>query len=318
MPMPSVNPNTTRSRVMLELASELVGNPAQGFAQADVTLLPQGKGTPARLSSQSSLASIEAVVSRKVDLGVVNPVTALTVAHRGVGRWSAPQPVRTIAVIPSEDQFVFAVRAGTGLASVEDIAARRFPLRASLRGQPDHCLHMMLDDVLAAAGFSLDAIKQWGGEGKREGALPFPNSPKFQALVRGEIDAIFDEASDVWVSEALAAGIELLALSEATVTKLEAMGYRRALIRRARFPKITADVLSIDFSGWPIFVHAEAPDALVTQFCAGLDARRERIPWDGAGPLPVERMCREAADTPQDVPLHPAAERYWRERGYLT
>jgi TRAP-type uncharacterized transport system substrate-binding protein len=31
----------------------------------------------------------------------------------------------------------------------------------------------------------------------------------------------------------------------------------------------------------------------------------------------VERMAREALDTPQTVPLHPAAERFWRGRGYL-
>ncbi len=61
-----------------------------------------------------------------------------------------------------------------------------------------------------------------------------------------------------------------------------------------------------------------ADDALVEQICAGLDARKRRIPWEEAGPLPVERMCREAQDTPQLVPLHPAAERFWRARGYLS
>jgi TRAP-type uncharacterized transport system substrate-binding protein len=28
-------------------------------------------------------------------------------------------------------------------------------------------------------------------------------------------------------------------------------------------------------------------------------------------------MAKEAIDTPQCVPLHPAAERYWKSRGYL-
>jgi hypothetical protein len=28
-------------------------------------------------------------------------------------------------------------------------------------------------------------------------------------------------------------------------------------------------------------------------------------------------MAREAPDTPQTVPLHLAAERYWRSRGYI-
>jgi hypothetical protein len=51
--------------------------------------------------------------------------------------------------------------------------------------------------------------------------------------------------------------------------------------------------------------------------CAGLDARKHNIPWEGEGPLPVERMAREAPDTPQDIPLHAAAEKYWKSKGYL-
>ena len=62
---------------------------------------------------------------------------------------------------------------------------------------------------------------------------------------------------------------------------------------------------------------ADLADATVAQMCAGLDARKHNIPWEGEGPLPVERMAREAVDTPQDVPLHPAAEKYWRSKGYL-
>jgi TRAP-type uncharacterized transport system substrate-binding protein len=317
MSLPPVNPNTTRARVMLEIASAMVATPLQGFAQADITLTTLGQGAPARFVSNSGTSSIEAVLSRKADLAIVNPTTALALAYRGTGPYKTPQPLRTIAVIPSEDQFVFAVSGETGLASFEEIAARRVPLRVSLRGQPDHGLHMLLDQVMAAAGFLLDDLRAWGGAPKREGTLPWPDSAKFKALARGEIDAIFDEASYIWVNEALDAGATILPLGEPTVRKLETIGFRRALIRKSQFPKLPADVLTVDFSGWPIFVHAEAAEALVRQVCAGLDARKERIPGEDGKPLPVERMCREAPDTPQDVPLHPAAERYWRERGYL-
>jgi len=34
-------------------------------------------------------------------------------------------------------------------------------------------------------------------------------------------------------------------------------------------------------------------------------------------PLPLERMVREAPDTPFDVPMHPAAAEVWRQQGYL-
>ena len=312
------NPNTTRARFMLEIASELVAQPQQGFAQADVELLPQGRGTPTRFLSATTAASLDAVIARQADMAIINPMTTLVLAHRGKGNYSAPQPVRLITVIPSADQYVFAVRPETELNSFEDIARLRKPLKISLRGQPDHSLHPMLDQIAAAAGFSLDDLKSWGGEARREGTVPFPHSPRFQGLVTGEVDALFDEASSTWVGAALDADMKIIGLSEVTMMKLETIGYRRAFVRREQFPKLPADVLTVDFSGWPVYVHAEAADELVTHICESLIARKASIPWDGDGPLPVERMCREAADTPQDVPLHPAAERFWRERGYLS
>ena len=313
------NPVTTRSRVVLEIAAELVALPDQRERQAKVLLREQGSGAawPLCLFATSTSEGVEAVAQREADLAMINPSGPLTLAYRGQGRYQHPLPVRAIAVIPSYDQYVFAVKATHGLARFEDIAARRVPLRVALRGQRDHCLHDMLDDITAAAGFSVAALESWGGAVRREGTLPYPDGPKFQALARGEIDAIFDEAAPEWVDAALDAGMTILPLAEATVEKLERLGYRRGLIERSLYPRLPADILTIDFSGWTIFVHAEASDRLVEAICAALDARKHLIPWQGEGPLPVERMCRDAPDTPIDVPLHPAAERYWRGRGYL-
>ena len=148
--------------------------------------------------------------------------------------------------------------------------------------------------------------------------MPFPNSPRFQGLVTGEVDALFDEASNVWVEAALDAGMTIIGSSEAHRDEARSDRLSPRLRAPRAFPKLPADVLTVDFSGWPVYVHAEASDELVTQICRSSIARKASIPWDGDGPLPVERMCREAADTPQDVPLHPAAERFWRERGYVS
>jgi TRAP-type uncharacterized transport system substrate-binding protein len=174
----------------------------------------------------------------------------------------------------------------------------------------------MLEHVAEAAGFSLEAFRAWGGETRPEGSLPMPGDRKFAAFARGEIDAIFDEAVQEWLPAALEAGMTILPLTESTVRTLEAQGYRRAVIRQAEYPMLPADVLTIDFSGWTIFTHADAPDALVTQMCAALEARKHLIPWQGEGPLPLERMVANLPDTPMDVPLHPAAERFWRSCGY--
>lgn len=311
------NPITTRSRVVLEIASELVAtyNP---FWQAKVLLREQGAPQWASsLYGSSTIDGVKAVVTGESALAMINPSTALALAYRGHAPFEAPQPIRSIGVIPSLDQYVFAVRADTGLRTFEEIRTKRYPLRLSMRAMPEHSLHFMLDHIMSAAGFSVDDLRAWGGVVRREGLLPWPNSPKFAALVEGSIDGIFDEASDVWVNEAVEAGMTILPLAESTVQKLEMLGFRRAHLEKAHFSTLSSDILTVDFSGWPIFVHAEAPEDLVQAMCAALDARKAAIPWQGKGPLPLERMCHESPDTPQDVPLHPAAERFWRERGYL-
>jgi TRAP-type uncharacterized transport system substrate-binding protein len=312
------NPVTTRSRVMLEIASELVSGTDTSVRQAKVLLRDQGTKTwTLSLYGSGTMEGIDAVMSREADLGIINPSAALMLAHRGQGPFKLALPLRTIAVIPSLDQFVFAVRSDKGIESLEDIARKKAGLRISLRGDPRHGLNTIIHDITAAAGFTLDDIKSWGGQIRHEGPLPYPDGPRFAAFKRGEIDAIFDEASDFWVKEALEAGMTILPLSEATVKKLEGQGYRRGIIRKDVFPGLPRDLLSIDFSGWPIFTRADMDEKRVEQICAALDAAKHRIPWQGDGPLPVERMAKDAEDTPLDVPLHAGAERYWRSRGYL-
>ena len=319
--VPVTNPNVTRSRLVLEIASEIAGGDAADavpdYILPKVVLRHSRGGKPVTLSASSSAEGIFAVAACEVDLAMINPASVLSVALQGKGIFKRPMPVRAIAVIPSWDAFVFAVRPETGLTRLENIAARKPKLRILMRATPDHCLHHMFDDVAAAAGFSRQDIASWGGEVQKRGSVPWPHTETFKALIRGDVDAIFDEAASSWVPQALDAGIRILPLAEPTVQSLEVMGYRRAVLPRVAYPKLPADVLSLDFSGWTVFVHEEADAALVTAICAALDARKMRIPWEEPGDLPVERMAREALDTPQTVPLHPSAEQFWKSRGYL-
>ena len=318
---PITNPNVTRSRLVLEIASEMTGGAAADavpdYIQPTVVMRHSRTGKQIRFSSTSFAEGIFAVARREADLAMINPAAVLAVARNGKGIFKEPMPVAAIAVIPSWDQFVFAVRPGSALKRFEDIGALKPKLRILMRGTPEHSLHHMFDDVAAAAGFSRDDIARWGGDIHKRGSVPWPHTDTFKALIRGEVDALFDEAAHSWVPQALDLGVTLLPLAETTVVNLEAMGYRRAVLPKSTYPKLPHDILSLDFSGWTVFVHAAADDHLVTQICASLDARKARIAWEEPGALPVERMAREALDTPQCVPLHPAAARFWRSRGYL-
>jgi len=92
------------------------------------------------------------------------------------------------------------------------------------------------------------------------------------AVQRGEIDAIFDEAVNAWAHEALELGMRFLPLDEPLLGHVEALGYRHGIIAKADYPALPADVPALDFSGWPVFTRADAPDELITALCRALDS----------------------------------------------
>ena len=307
----------TRSRVMLEAASELVGMKTWTYRQARIHLRDQETGEwRMSLFGSDNPEVIEAVDRGEVHIATLNPAAPLSLAYRGCGPFKKPIAVRAIAIIPSLDQLAFAVAEKTGLQSLSDVVERRYPLRVSLRGQKSHSVHFVLKDVLAGAGFSLEDIISWGGEVRYDQGLPdAPN--RLGAVERGEVDAIFDEALAFWGNQAIDLGLRILAIEDKNLQRLEKLGFRRATISKEKYSKRATDVMTVDFSGFPIFTHARVADDVVRSFCIALERRKDRIPWEGKGALPLERMCRDSSEGPLDIPLHPAAESFWREQGYL-
>jgi TRAP-type uncharacterized transport system substrate-binding protein len=212
--------------------------------------------------------------------------------------------------------MVFAVKRETGLKSLREIGEQKYPLRLSLRGQPDHSLHLILEHVLRAAGFGLADITSWGGVVRYDAGMAYgPN--RIGAVLRGEIDAIFDEGASAWGNMALELGMDFLSLDENILQQVEGAGLRRAAITRTNFPKLHADVPTLDFSGWPIYTDAHTADGLIIDFCRALEAAKERIPWAQDEPLPLATMVHDTSEGHLEVPLHPAAGQFWQECGYL-
>ena len=314
----TIGRDTIRSHLVLEVASELVDRTEWPYRQARIALREQGGELwPVCLFGCDTPAAIDQVARGEVQVAIINPAGPLALALRGTGPFRSPIPLRAITVIPSPDQLAFAVTERTGLQSLHDIRERRFPLRVSMRGQMDHSLHLVVKEVLSAAGFSLDDVVSWGGQVRYDAGLP--KSPtRLGAVQRGEVDMIIDEAVRSWMDAAAEAQMHVLPLDEPLLEHLEELGFRRAVISKARYPKLKEDVPTLDFSGFPVYTHVDVPDTIVTSICSALEARKEKILWQEEGPLPLDRMCRDTPEGPLNIPLHPAAERFWRERGYLS
>ena len=170
-------------------------------------------------------------------------------------------------------------------------------------------------EVLRAAGFTLEDISRWGGAIH---STTRPTDPVRRAGIEsGAIDAVFDEGIKSWARTALENGFRFLPVEGSILKHMVALGYRAARMTRAEFPGLPAEVQTLDFSGWPMIVRADMRDDVVYALCETIENRKETIPTDNYKPLDIAQLCSNDEESPYDVPLHRAAARFYRERGYL-
>ncbi len=321
-----IDPGSIRAKLMLETASFMMAEFDWPYRRTTIEMKSSGDelGT-FRLFGANHPDSIREVFDRKIDISIMNPGAILTMAHKGVGLFTEPMQVALIAVMPHYDQLGFAVSKASGLNSLVEIRERRYPLRLSVRGSMDACTTRLVEKVLNVHGFGYDDIVAWGGSVHYDQSMPRQStaaSPsRIDRVVKGELDAIFEEAVIIWANEAVDAGMQLLQLDEHHLAILEREGFKRGMIERSRFDRLQQDVLTVDFSGWPIYTRADAPDLLIRKFSEALEARKESIPWhmgsEKQESLPLERMVVASPATPIEVPFHAAAREFWIEKGYL-
>jgi TRAP-type uncharacterized transport system substrate-binding protein len=315
--------NFVRAKTLWEIGLHIAGNPATPYGGNRDMVIAIGSGSGAAFRPWLRLATGSAILAEQVakgdrgdgvELAFVNPSALLTQAYRGVGLFSAPLPVRIVAVYPSWDRFVFMVHPRSGIRSLADIKAKRYPLRVSVREDPTHSTHVLIDQAFALHGFALKDIESWGGRLVLCGG---PNDPRrLEPLARGEIDAVFDEGIKVWLNEALASGLVPIELAPAELEAMGRLGWRKVALPKARFPQLTHDVDTLDFSGWPIYTRASLPEQTAYDICGALAAREAEIPWEKGTGGSALNMLHESDSTPIDVPLHPGAERWYREHAH--
>lgn len=305
-----------RSRLMLEVASELVGYEGWPDKQLRIDMRPQGSlQWRTALFASDGQDAVPEVIEGRTHFAILNPASVVRSTMRRHG--DDEQALAAIATIPSYDQLAFAVRRDLEVSTLEDFVAAAKAVTVSLRGgRPNHSVHVAIDDVLHAAGTSLADIESWGGRLRWDDSMP-AGKKRSSGLSSGQIDAVFDEGANSWIGSAVQAELQFLSIGEDTLQRLEALGYRRSMLTRRRHPSLDADVRTVDFSGFLLYTRADTEDALVTAFCAALDSRRDRIAWQGGSELPLERMVTDSVDAPLPIPLHPAAKAYWSEIGLL-
>jgi TRAP-type uncharacterized transport system substrate-binding protein len=322
-----IAPPQIRATTGLELAAGLFTKCSDELASQLTVSLTSGKKesvqTPLRIGINGDVyggmkAPVE-VGTRRVDIAYVNPSAMVTMAYRGKGYYKQKMALRVLGSFPSWDRIAIVVARDLGVKSLHDIARRKIPLCVSTRfSGVDNATYYTISTILSFYGLSFEKIKRWGGQVQE---CPRPFAPeRLSSIEKRSLNAVFDEGVSTdggWLDQALENGYEILSLEPEIVKKLEQMGYSKAVLPKSRYRQLTEDVLTIDFSGWSLVTHRWLPNRMAYAAVETIDERKRMIPVDDDEPLDMRNLCRSTEKCSLQIPLHPGALKYYKEKGYL-
>ena len=255
---------------------------------------------------------------KKCDFGFGNPVGLSAMAYLGCGFYKKKIPLRAIGVFPTWDRLIFAVRQDIGIESLEDIKKRKYPLRISTRrrGKLQTTIYA-IEEVLRAYGMSYRDIERWGGKIME---APNPSGPERKDHIQsGKAEAVFDEGVKSWGPTALNAGMRFLPIHDAAARHMGKLGFPSALLTRKHYPKMERDIDCVDFSGWTFFCRADVPAEIAYGMAKAVDLCHKQIPVDhfDKRPMTMREFSRGGEAGQLNIPLHPGARKYFREKGYI-
>jgi TRAP-type uncharacterized transport system substrate-binding protein len=258
----------------------------------------------------------------EVDFAVATPYAAGTMALNGTGDFERAYPnIRAIAVYPQKDWLACAVRKDLDVRSFEEIREWQVPLKIATDARQTG-VGFLTEQILEAYGIGGRELESWGGGIV---AAPGPVRRSVAKMLAGEANAVCHEAWKGFRPLVDAIGIRFLPIGDTVLTRLaDTFGYGRTVIPGDLYrPGVPAeDIPVVDFSDWILLAHRDVSDELA--YLAAKVAVEDRglfetlymgeEPEDRAVDLPLypERMWKDAG-----VPLHPGAERYYREAGLM-
>ena len=270
-----------------------------------------------------------ALQSGEIDLAFIKSVNSEHL-FTGKGFYARNEPatwLRTIAWLPQEDRFFFAVAPWTGLTSFEDIAAQKPALKMAGR---------IPSPVLTEYGFSYEDLERWGG---RVGSMAHTATAARTRYEQGELDAFggdgsaYDGSCWPWLADR---GYRFLDIRPDVMDRLEReYGLRRHLTPAGFFHGIDHNLIALDDSHIVLSCHERLDDELAYLLAKVIHERAREIECESIQVSYGENLSLPILTQPTywsslsghierqwdprilGAPLHPGAERYYREIALL-
>lgn len=255
------------------------------------------------------------------DVGIMTPSSASLQAIEGKGAYGAVAPgLRAIAAYPHDDYLIFQAT-GTKATRLDEYLASGEPVSiVTGRRGPDGVADVLtycVGEVLARHGATFQDIAARHGS-----RVTFGGPTRFggRMVLDGSATALFHEAQglQIWGDIARSKVATVLTLDPDLLPELSAtLGLRIRTIPAGHPAGNSEPVATLDFSGWLLFVHEQMPFDVayaLAKACERTAVQVADIVRENTLTLPISPQYM-FGDT--ELPLHPGAETFAKERGYL-
>jgi TRAP transporter TAXI family solute receptor len=200
------------------------------------------------------------------------------------------------------------------VTSVEDAIRRKLPIRigCSPKGSMDEkIVEMLLKDYL---GVTYDDVKSWGGDVVHGGGSDLASMVK-----DGKLDMMLDHTSaqsSTMVEIAMTNNVRFMQWEPATLNWFYDHGFQPVTLPANSFKGQTTDITN---AGTPdcIFVSVKMSDDVAYALVKAMDENRAQLVQQYSSLSPFNPATAWEPIRLGGVPLHPGAERYYREKGYM-
>lgn len=244
-----------------------------------------------------------------LDFGITNP-EFLHRAYRGIASFARdpgkPQKqLRLIANIQLPSYYIVAVRADSGIRDLRDIAAKHLAVRMVATNIGGAVTPAILDYY----GITGDKIKSFGGTftTSYQRNDDYDVIMGFGALLNNPEYRLFYEASQKY-------NLRYLELAPALRSKL----VRVYSLKEHDMPPgllrgVDHAIPTVTKNGVVVYGRTDMPDQFAYDMARALDEHQDLLAWTHMNWSYNSHTVWKALD----VPLHPGAARYYRERGYM-
>ena len=242
-----------------------------------------------------------------VDFGAV-AIQFLTGAYRGTGIYAKEKPrtnLRLIANIQDPSYVLVAAKADTGITDMAQIRQKRWPVRILTAGiGPDPA------SILAHFGLSREAILAAGG---RIGNTP-EERQNFDVVIGGAGSMSTAPEWRIWIDISEKFDLNFIELPEDLLVKLAKEGdQERGTIPVGLYRGVARPIPTVVRTGTVVYGRADMPDDFSYAVAKAMDEQQHLLQWKHLNFSYNIRTVWKA----YEVPLHPGAARYYKERGYV-